>query len=161
MSTGTIIVIVVAVVVVAALVTGVMTIMRRRRLQQRFGPEYDRLAGERDSKLKAETELAERERRVEGLDIRPLTDSARERYAEQWAGIQERFVDTPPDAVSASQVLVVAVMTERGYPAEDHDQVLADLSVEHASMLDHYRAAERSAGVPLRARPRRRTCGWP
>jgi hypothetical protein len=142
MSTGTIIVIVVAVVVVAALVTGVMTIMRRRRLQQRFGPEYDRLAGERDSKLKAETELAERERRVEGLDIRPLTDSARERYAEQWAGIQERFVDTPPDAVSASQVLVVAVMTERGYPAEDHDQVLADLSVEHASMLDHYRAAE-------------------
>jgi len=142
MSTGTIIVIVVAVVVVAALVTGVMTIMRRRRLQQRFGPEYDRLAGERDSKLKAETELAERERRVEGLDIRPLTDSARGRYAEQWAGIQERFVDTPPDAVSASQVLVVAVMTERGYPAEDHDQVLADLSVEHASMLDHYRTAE-------------------
>ena len=41
-----------------------------------------------------------------------------------------------------SQPLMVAVMTERGYPAEDHDQVLADLSVEHASMLDHYRAAE-------------------
>jgi hypothetical protein len=40
MSTGIIMVIVVAVIVVAALVTDVMAIMRRRRLQRRFGPEY-------------------------------------------------------------------------------------------------------------------------
>ena len=40
MSTGIIVVIVVAVIVVAALVTGVLAVMRRRRLQQRFGPEY-------------------------------------------------------------------------------------------------------------------------
>ncbi len=33
-------------------------------------------------------------------------------------------------------------MTERGYPAEHHDQVLADLSVEHSGTLDRYRAAE-------------------
>lgn len=142
MSTTATIVIIVAVIVVAALVTGVLALRRRHRLQQRFGPEYDRLAGERDSKLKAEAELSERERRIEGLDIRPLTDGARARYADQWAGIQERFVDMPADAVAASQVLVVAVMSERGYPAEHHDQVLADLSVEHAATLDHYRAAE-------------------
>jgi Tfp pilus assembly protein PilX len=67
MSTGIIVVIVVAVIVVAALVTGGMAIMRRRRLQQRFGPEYDRVAGARDSKLKADSELAERERRVRAL----------------------------------------------------------------------------------------------
>ena len=30
----------------------------------------------------------------------------------------------------------------RGNPAEDHDQVLADLSVEHAQTLGRYRAAE-------------------
>jgi hypothetical protein len=142
-STGTIVAIVVAVIVVAALVVALMAIMRRRRLQQRFGPEYDRLVGERDSKLKAEAELTERQRRVQGLDIRPLTPSARASYADRWAGIQERFVDAPADAVAASQVLVVAVMGERGYPAEHPDQVLADLSVEHAQTLDHYRTAEK------------------
>jgi hypothetical protein len=142
MSTGIVLAIVVAVIVVAALVIGAMAVMRRRRLQQRFGPEYDRLVGERDSKLKAEAELTGRERRVQGLDIQPLSDSARAGYADQWAGIQEQFVDTPIDAVTASQALVVAVMSERGYPAEHHDQILADLSVEHASTLDRYRAAE-------------------
>ena len=58
--------IVVAVSVVAVLVIDVMEVMRRRRLQQRFGPEYDRVVGERDSKLKAESELTERVRRVRG-----------------------------------------------------------------------------------------------
>jgi hypothetical protein len=58
-----------------------MAVLRRRRLQQRFGPEYDRVVGERDSRRKAEAELTGRERRVEDLDIQPLTDSARARYA--------------------------------------------------------------------------------
>jgi Tfp pilus assembly protein PilX len=142
MSTGIIVVIVVAVIVVAALVTGVLAVMRRRRLQQRFGPEYDRVVGERDSKLKAESELTERERRVRDLDIQPLTDSARASYSDQWARIQERFVDAPADAVTGSQLLVAAVMTDRGYPTEHQDQVLADLSVEHSDTLGHYRAAE-------------------
>lgn len=141
-STGTILVIVVAIIVIAAVVIGLMAAARRRRLQQRFGPEYDRLVGEHDSKLKAESELAERQRRVRELDIRPLTPSARATYADQWATLQERFVDAPGEAVAASQVLVVAVMSERGYPTEDHDQVLADLSVEHAQTLSRYRAAE-------------------
>lgn len=141
-STGIILVIVVAIIVIAAVVIGLMAAARRRRLQQRFGPEYDRLVGEHDSKLKAESELAERQRRVRELDIRPLTPSARATYADQWATLQERFVDAPGEAVAASQVLVVAVMSERGYPTEDHDQVLADLSVEHAQTLSRYRAAE-------------------
>jgi Tfp pilus assembly protein PilX len=143
MSAGIIIVIVVAVVVVAALVVGLMAATRRRRLQQRFGPEYDRLVGERDSKRKAEAELTERERRVQDLDIRPLTASARAGYAQQWGTLQEQFVDMPADAVAASQVLVAAVMNERGYPTGDRDQVIADLSVEHAKTLDHYRAADK------------------
>jgi predicted nucleic acid-binding protein len=142
MSTTAIVVIVVVIIVVAALVVGLMMAQRRRRLQQRFGPEYDRLVDEHDSKRKAEAELTQREKRVRDLDIRPLTDSARVRYADQWAALQEQFVDTPADAVSASQVLVSAVMLERGYPTDDRDQVLADLSVEHASTLGHYRAAE-------------------
>ena len=145
MSTVTITVIVAAVIVAAVLVTGVTAARRRRRLRQRFGPEYDRLASERDSKRKAESELTGRERRVDGLDIQPLTESARAGYALQWAGIQEQFVDTPADAVASSQLLVVAVMTELGYPAEDPDQMLADLSVEHAATLGHFRAAEQTS----------------
>jgi predicted nucleic acid-binding protein len=142
MSTGIIVGIVVAVVVIGTVAFGMMAVLRRRRLQHRFGPEYDRLVGERDSRRKAEAELTERERRVEDLDIQPLTDPVRASFAGQWASIQERFVDTPADAVSAAQLLVAAVMTERGYPAEHHDQVVADLSVGHSRTLDRYRAAE-------------------
>jgi hypothetical protein len=144
MSTAMIIVAVVA----AVIVTGVLTIctlalIRRRELQHRFGTEYDRVTGESGSTLRAEAGLKERERRVRGLDIRPLTNSARESYADQWAAVQEQFVDAPADAAAASQVLVIAVMNERGYPADHPDQVLDDLSVEHASTLDGYRSAEK------------------
>jgi len=45
--------------------------------QERFGPEYGRLVGERGSRREAEAELTERERQVQGLDIQPLTDAAR------------------------------------------------------------------------------------
>jgi len=51
---------------------GVIRLLRpSRRLQQRFGPEYDRLVSERDSKRQAEAELTEREHRVQDLNIQP------------------------------------------------------------------------------------------
>jgi len=142
MSAGLIVGIVVAVIVIGAAITGLMAVMRRRRLRQRFGPEYDRLTGAGDSKRKAEAELTERQQRVRDLDIQPLTGPARAGYAGQWATIQEQFVDAPADAVSGAQLLVTAVLTERGYPAEHDDQVLADLSVEYSGTLDRYRTAE-------------------
>jgi hypothetical protein len=142
MSTGIIVAIVVAIIVIGAVAFVMVPMRRRRRLQQRFGPEYGRLVGERDSRRQAEAELTERERRFQDLEIRPLTDPARASYAEQWAAIQERFVDAPTDAVSRAQLLIGAVMTERGYPTGDDDQVLADLSVEHSGTLDRYRVAE-------------------
>jgi len=141
MSSGTIVIIVIAIIVVVAAIAGIAYETRRRRLQQRFGPEYDRLVEETGSRAKAEAELASRQRRVAGLDIRPLDPAARARYSQGWATIQERFVDAPQDAVMAAQRLVMTVMKERGYPTEGGDQVLADLSVDHANVLDHYRAA--------------------
>jgi hypothetical protein len=148
MSAGIIVGIVVAVIVIGAVVFGVMAVSRRRRLRQRFGPEYDRVVGERDSRREAEAELTERERRVQGLDIQPLTAAAQASYAGQWTSIQEQFVDAPANAVSGAQFLVSDVMTERGYPAGrgDQDQVLADLSVEHSDTLDRYRAAVEISG---------------
>jgi hypothetical protein len=141
MSTGiTVIIIVIAIIVVAA-VAGILYDARRRRLRQRFGPEYDRMVEEKGSRTKAETELAGRERRVAGLDIRPLDPAARAQYAHDWTAVQEQFVDGPQEAVGAGQRLVRTVMKERGYPVEGDDQMLADLSVRHAAVLDHYRAA--------------------
>jgi hypothetical protein len=146
MSTGIIAGIVAAVIVIGVVVFGLMVVSRRRRLQQRFGPEYDRLVAERDSRREAEAELAGRERRVQGLDIEPLADAARAGYAAQWMSIKEQFIDAPAEAVSGAQILVAAVMAERGYPVEQHDQVLADLSVEHSGILGRYRAAEEISG---------------
>jgi hypothetical protein len=142
MSAGTIVVIIVVVIVVAALIAVVSLGARRRRLQQRFGPEYDRAVEDSDSKLRAESELAEREKRVRELDIRPLDAPARARYASQWTSIQEQFVDSPANAVTGAQSLITGVMNDRGYPTEDADQIMADLSVEHARTLDHFRTAQ-------------------
>jgi hypothetical protein len=132
---------IIVVVVVVVLVTAAMATARRRRLQRRFGPEYERVVEEKHSRLKAESELAGRQRRVQHLDIRPLSATARAKYAAEWEAAQERFVDRPRHAVAEARLLVVAVMKERGYPTEDHNQIAADLSVEHAVALEHYRAA--------------------
>jgi hypothetical protein len=116
--------------------------MTRRRLQQRFGPEYDRVVGEKRGQFRAAAELARRERRVQRLRIRPLSAAARAAYAAEWKTTQEGFVDHPQHAVIEGQELVASVMKERGYPAEDPDQIAADLSVAHAGTLDHYRTAQ-------------------
>ena len=142
MSSGTtVVIIVVAIIVIAAIIAFTMA-GRRRRLQQRFGPEYDRAVDAQDSRLRAEAELSERQRRVRKLDIQPLTEEARSRYLAQWQTIQEQFVDAPESAVADAYSLVTTVMTERGYPTTDDDQVMADLSVDHARTVDHFRSAQ-------------------
>jgi hypothetical protein len=146
MSAGTIVAIVVVVIIVAALIAVASLAARRRRLQQRFGPEYDRAVEGSDSRLKAEAELAEREKRVKGLEIRPLDPAARDSYLAQWTTIQQQFVDSPTDAVTAAQSLITSVMADRGYPTEDVDQITADLSVDHAETLGRFRTAQEISG---------------
>jgi hypothetical protein len=142
MSSGTVaIVIVVVVVIIAGLVASAL-LTRRRKLQQQFGPEYDRAVSEQSSRLRAEAELAGRQLRVRKLDIRPLTEVARTKYAADWLAVQERFVDSPEATVADAYRLVTTVMTERGYPTGDDEQVQADLSVEHARTVSHFRAAQ-------------------
>lgn len=114
---------------------------RRRRLQERFGPEYDRVVGERQSRRSAEAELAARERRIRRLRLRDVGRGARDKYGAQWTEIQERFVEDPAGAITDAQALVETVMRERGYPASEYQQTVADLSVGYARTLDHYRAA--------------------
>jgi Tfp pilus assembly protein PilX len=146
MSAGTIVAIVVVVIIVAALIAFAAFAARRRRLQQRFGPEYDRAVEGSDSRRQAEAELAEREKRVKRLDIRPLDPAARASYLAQWTNIQQQFVDSPTEAVAAAQSLITTVMADRGYPTEDVDQITADLSVDHAETLGHFRTAQDISG---------------
>lgn len=46
-----------------------------------------------------------------------------------------------PDAVAEAQSLVETVMRERGYPVTNYEQTVADLSVDHARVLDRFRTA--------------------
>jgi predicted nucleic acid-binding protein len=141
----------VAVLIVVVVVLAVLLMRSRHsnRLQEQFGPEYERAVEERGDRREAEAELAERRQRRSQLDIRPLEPGARERYAERWQAAQRRFVDQPAPAVADADALVSAVMSERGYPVSDEfDQRAADISVDHPVVVEHYRAAH---AISLRA----------
>ncbi|MFE0190458.1 hypothetical protein [Streptomyces sp. NPDC059008] len=143
MSTGTLLAIIIPIVVVLALIAVAITlnVRRRNQLRERFGPEYERTVESADSRLAGERELRSREKRHDSLDIKPLPSSSRERYSRDWVSVQEEFVDRPETAVHDADRLVTSLMHERGYPTEDFDQQLRDLSVEHGRTLEHYRAA--------------------
>ncbi|GIG91808.1 hypothetical protein [Plantactinospora endophytica] len=133
--------IVLVVLAVAAAVPAIWVASRRRALRSRFGPEYDRLVAEQQSRTAAERELRERERRHAELTLTPLTADARRQYAADWEEIQAQFVDSPAAAVGAADELVTRLIAERGYPIGGYDDQLAHLSVEHARTLTHYRDA--------------------
>jgi hypothetical protein len=132
---------VIVLIVIAAIGYGIWFVTRRRALQNRFGPEYDRAVAERDSRHAAERELRERERRHAELELHDLDPQARARYTEQWEEIQARFLDDPGGAVRDADALVTRLIAERGYPTGDYEEHLANLSVEHARTIGHYRDA--------------------
>jgi hypothetical protein len=140
MSVGAIIAIVIAIIVVAAAGVLATVELRRRALRQRFGAEYDRLVKEKGAR-QAEAELVARQRRLAELNIRELSTEQRAGYVRQWAAVQERFVDEPADAVRRADELVVAVERSRGYPADDPDEALEALTVDHAGAVEGYREA--------------------
>lgn len=114
---------------------------RRRNLQKRFGPEYDRAVENHESTREAEQELLARQKRHRQLDLRELEPEARDRYRAEWKQVQENFVDAPESAVVEADRLLVRVMGDRGYPTEGFEQQAADLSVEHAATIERYRTA--------------------
>jgi len=136
----TIVLIIVVLVVLVAIVYGVQA-ARRKKLQSTFGPEYDRAVADTGSRTEAERELRERERRHAGLELTELTPESQAKYAAAWEEVQIQFVDNPTETVTTADDLVTRLITERGYPTRDYDDRLADLSVEHASTLQHYRNA--------------------
>ncbi len=137
-------VIIVAIVAVLVIVWAVMRNQRTAKLRRRFGPEYERAVHEAGPKS-AETVLLEREKRVERFHLRDLGAEEREKFVTEWRAVQSRFVDDPRGAVGQADALVDRVMQARGYPMSDYEQRVADVSVEHAKVVDNYRAAHQIA----------------
>jgi hypothetical protein len=138
---------VVLVLVVLAVVLVPMFARRRRlkRLQDQFGPEYDHTVQALGDEKKALTELEERQKRVETLDIRPLSDAERHRYLADWAAVQSKFVDEPREAAVDADRLIMEVMQLRGYPVSDFEERAADISVNYPALVSNYRAAREIA----------------
>jgi hypothetical protein len=137
MSTTEIVILVVAIVVV------LLAAKRRKQTQElrgTFGSEYDRTVDGSDKRRDAERELAERKARHDNLEIRPLTSASRQRYLTAWSGVQNRFVDAPVLALSEADALLTQLLAERGFPTDDVRTQEDMLSVEHADVLEGFRA---------------------
>ncbi len=148
----TVLIIVIIVVVLLAAAAAFFMYQRRRseQLHERFGPEYEHTLEESGDRRSAERELRGRERRVSKLDIVPLSRGSAELYREEWAHIQQSFVDTPGAAVADADQLVLRMMRESGYPVDEFDQRVNDISVEHPEVAAHYRDAHRVAVAQAR-----------
>jgi hypothetical protein len=118
---------------------------RSERLREQFGSEYERTVTETGSTHKADIELVARQKRVAGLDIRHLTSAEGTAFCDEWLHVQADFVDDPSAAIRDADIIVGRVMAARGYPVTDFEQRSADMSVDHAQVLSHYRAAHEIA----------------
>jgi hypothetical protein len=141
MATWIWILIAIAAVVVAALIAVAARQRRTAALRQRFGSEYDRTVAAREDRRAAEADLREREKQRALLDIKPLPEGERARFAQEWQDVQERFVDQPAEAVVAADGLVYAVMQARGYPMGDFGAQADLVSVDHPDVVQNYRFA--------------------
>jgi hypothetical protein len=119
-------------------------------LREQFGPEYQRAVATYGAPARAERELADRAERVEHLHIRELSAAESSRYAEEWREIQTEFVDDPRGAIGDADRLIGEVMQARGYPMSNFEQRAADVSVDHADVVEHYRTAHVLAGRAAR-----------
>lgn len=109
-------------------------------LHQRYGTEYER-AEKEYGKNQAEKMFEARERRVEQLNLQPLSPAQREQFANEWRSVQATFVSDPGKAVGDADRLLSEVMKTEGYPVEKFEERAADISVEHPDVVEKYREA--------------------
>ncbi len=139
----TTILILIVIIILALAVIGWLIFKRQRsaHLQDRFGDEYEHTIEDSGDRSKAEAELAAREKRVKKLDIQPLSQTDKDRFRTSWTDVKALFVDNPKEAVVQADELLGDVMQTRGYPVSDFGQRSQDLSVDHADVVENYRAA--------------------
>ncbi|HEY5985186.1 MAG TPA: hypothetical protein VIV12_02205 [Streptosporangiaceae bacterium] len=141
MATWTWILILIAALVIVGLIVIAAKNRRTAALRQRFGDEYDRTVQARKDRRAAEAELLGRQKKRAQLDIRPLPEAERARYAQDWHEVQERFVDEPANAVVTADSLVGQVMRARGYPMDNFASQSDLLSVDYPKLVENYRFA--------------------
>ena len=141
MGTAIVLIVIAAVVLAAGAAAYLYQKRRSDQLQERFGPEYERTLEQSGDKRATERELAARQKRVAKLDIHPITGEDAQRYRTQWNTLQGRFVDEPSGAVDEADALVVQMMNDAGYPVDDFDQRVDDISVDHPEVAQYYREA--------------------
>lgn len=132
----------VVIAVVIAVFAIIWFVLRRRKtnhLRDRFGDEYDRTVDSVGGRSSAERNLEEREKRVATFDIRPLSVTERDRFAQEWKDVKSLFVDSPQEAMLRGDRLLGTMMEARGFPMSDFDRRYEDLTVDHATVARHYR----------------------
>ena len=139
-NTITIIIAVIVLLVIGGLLGMVFTRRQRtKRLQERFGSEYDRTVREVGDQRRAEDELEARLGHVKALEIRPLSAQETERFTREWQLAQAEFVDEPLAALQKANQLIKEVMSTKGYPVDDFEQRAADISVDYPDLVIDYR----------------------
>jgi hypothetical protein len=134
---------VVLILVVLGVILAAIFIPRQRskRFQNKYGPEYDRTVKTMGNEKKAQSEMDQRQKHVDTLNIRPLSDSERERYLADWTKIQTKFIDQPGQATVEADHLIMEVMKVRAYPVSDFEQRAADISINYPDLVSNYRLA--------------------
>jgi len=132
-------------VVVVLVIGGLLAVafsrrQRTKQLQERFGPEYERVVSEVSDKSEAEKELHSRLEHVKALDIRPLSGEQRTQFVNEWRTTQAKFVDEPLAALREAESLIRRVMEAKGYPVQDFDREAADISVDYPDLVPHYQS---------------------
>jgi hypothetical protein len=145
MSTGVIVILIVAIAVIAILAWMLFRKERTKKLRSQFGPEYDRTIVQYGTAAKAERDLEMRQKRMQKVNIRPLTPAEREQFTDRWMLLQSRFVDDPSSTIRDSDRLIVEIMTARGYPMVEFEGRADDLSVDHPLVISYYRTAQQIA----------------
>jgi hypothetical protein len=136
-----IVIVILAVALGAVIAYVVINQQRSAHLKKRFGPEYERAVESADNRQDAESHLRDVERRRKDLDIAPLSENSRRNYASQWESVQRQFVEDPYGAVIAADDLIVAVMSERGYPVDRFDDRADLVSADYPEVVNDYREA--------------------
>jgi len=143
----TVVIIIVIVVVLLVVAAAAYWYQRRRsdQLQERFGPEYELAVEESGDRRAAERDLRERQHRRSKLDVHPLSDESATQYRAEWNALQQGFVDKPGTSVAEADRLVLRIMREAGYPVDEFDQRVNDISVDHPEVATRYREAHQVA----------------
>ncbi|WP_052434342.1 hypothetical protein [Streptacidiphilus melanogenes] len=121
---------------------------RTGRLQRRFGPEYQAAVAQHDGNARnARRALLQRERDLDGVEVRPLDPAAAERLRGRLHDLQEEFVDSPRSAVTGAVETMDRTLAATGHPGDPGD-LQTVLRFRGEDVLRDYRRAHGAAAAP-------------